>query len=365
MITLKKAAAFGGVIATAFAAFAPANPALAATVEWTGGQHVYVRGVIEPGDDERFDAAILQARLGRKIVKSLWLDSPGGNVAAGIKLAAAVSEAEVHTVVSRGETCSSICVLVYAVGKHRFAFASSRIGVHAVSMHKKDSNGEVIPDAPGIENERAKTLTVDVGRLLAECGVPYQIIGKMMSTKPDAVEWLSAGDAKLWGIEFLDAPPKVASTEPTYVPPMPEPALIPAPQPQYIPPPPPPPQPTYMPPADTRTPGQKVYDWALRSEGTPMAKSSELMGYDWTGKIEYFKSMGAQFTTDCGGGVCKYRGELWSPNRQVRYYLQRINGERVFCVKNYRTGNGACANQDTDEMIYLRKVGTNDRWLKA
>ena len=96
-----------------------------------------------------------------------------------------------------------------------------------------------------------------------------------------------------------------------------------------------------------------------------MSKFSELIEYNWTGKVEYFKSMGAQFTKDCAGGTCKYRGELWSPNRLVLYYAQSVNGERVFCVKNYRTGLGACANQDTDEVIYLRKVGATDRWLKA
>ena len=96
-----------------------------------------------------------------------------------------------------------------------------------------------------------------------------------------------------------------------------------------------------------------------------MSKFSEIIDYDWAGKVEFFKSMGAQFTKDCGGGTCKYRGELWSPNQQVRYYVESVNGERVFCVKNYRTGQGACANQDTDEVIYLRKVGATDRWLKA
>ena len=96
-----------------------------------------------------------------------------------------------------------------------------------------------------------------------------------------------------------------------------------------------------------------------------MSKFSEIIDYDWAGKVEYFKSMGAQFTKECGGGTCKYRGELWSPNQQVRYYVESVDGERVFCVKNYRTGQGACANQDTDEVVYLRKVGANDRWLKA
>jgi hypothetical protein len=126
-----------------------------------------------------------------------------------------------------------------------------------------------------------------------------------------------------------------------------------------------PPRYTPPPPADTRSKGERIYDFVLRSEGTPMSKFSEIIAYNWTGKVEYFNGMGAQFTKDCGGGKCTYRGELWSSNQQVRYYVQNVNGERVFCVKNYRIGLGACANEDSDEVIYLRMVGPNHRWLKA
>jgi hypothetical protein len=54
---------------------------------------------------------------------------------------------------------------------------------------------------------------------------------------------------------------------------------------------------------------------------TPMAKFSEIIEYNWTGKVEYFMSMGAQFTKDCGGGICKYHGELWSPNQLVKQWV--------------------------------------------
>ena len=119
-----------------------------------------------------------------------------------------------------------------------------------------------------------------------------------------------------------------------------------------------------MPPADARSKGQRIYDFALRSEGTPKSKFSEIIEYGWTGKIEYFKASARSSARTLSADI-RYLGELWSRNQQVRYYLQSFNGERVFCVKNYRTGQGACANQGTDEVIYLRKVGANDRWLKA
>jgi hypothetical protein len=34
-----------------------------------------------------------------------------------------------------------------------------------------------------------------------------------------------------------------------------------------------------------------------------MSKFSEIIAYNWTGKVEAFESMGAQFTKDCGGGT--------------------------------------------------------------
>src|SRR5215210_6949800 len=62
---------------------------------------------------------------------------------------------------------------------------------------------------------------------------------------------------------------------------------------EHLPSPPPPYPPS---PADTRSKGQRIYDFALRSEGTPMSKFSQIIDDDWTGRGEYFKCMGAQFT---------------------------------------------------------------------
>ena len=182
-------------------------------------------------------------------------------------------------------------------------------------------------------------VTARFARYLKDWGTPPVIIGKMMGTPGKETATLTDSDLQAWNVRILTA--GSLRRRPT------------------------PRRPTPPPPADTRSKGQRIYDFALRSEGTPMSKFSEIIEYNWTGKVEFFKSMGAQFTKECGGGTCKYRGELWSPNQQVRYYVESVNGERVFCVKNYRTGLGACANQDTDEVVYLRKVGANDRWLKA
>ena len=119
----------------------------------------------------------------------------------------------------------------------------------------------------------------------------------MVGTPGKETATLTDSDLQAWNVRIIRA---------GYTPP-----------PTYTPPPPPytPPTLTPSPPADIRSKGQRIYDFALRSEGTPMSKFSEIIDYDWTGKVEYFKSMGAQFTKDCGGGTCKYRGELWSPNR--------------------------------------------------
>ena len=56
MTTLKKAAAFGGVVATAFgfATFAPTSPALSATFANTDAATITMSGEIELGDEQKF-----------------------------------------------------------------------------------------------------------------------------------------------------------------------------------------------------------------------------------------------------------------------------------------------------------------------
>ena len=327
--------ASAAAMALGFATFVPANPALAATFANTDAATITMTGKIDLGDEQKFVAALRYAPNFRKLV----VNSPGGSINPAYLIGKGLRTGSYEVQVADNGECVSACTLLFAAAAERSAYSSSRIAVHSASTFEADGTRK-----PETDDDLA--VTAKLARYMKDWGTPPVIIGKMIGTPGKETATLTDSDLQAWNVRILTA---------GYTPPPP-----------YTPPPTPYPRRLYpSPPADTRSKGQRIYDFVLRSEGTPMSKFSEIIEYNWTGKVEYFKSMGAQFTKDCGGGTCKYRGELWSPNQQVRYYVQSVNGVRVFCVKNYRTGLGACANQDTDEVIYLRKVGANDRWLKA
>ena len=313
--------ASAAAMALGLATFVPANPALAATFA-TDAATITMTGKIDVGDEQKFFAALSHAPNFRKLV----VNSPGGSIVPAYLIGQFLHTGSYEVQVAHNGVCVSACTLPFAAAAERSAHNSSLIAVHSASRFAPD--GTRMP-----ETVDDLTVTAIFARYLDEWGTPPVIIGKMMRTPGKETATLTDSDLRTWNVRIFPASP------------------------QNLAPP--------LPPTDARSKGERIYDFVLASEGTPMANFSEILEYNWTGKVEFFKSMGAQFTKECGGGRCKYRGELWSPNQQVRYYVESVDGERVFCVKNYRTGQGACANQDTDEVVYLRKVGANDRWLKA
>jgi hypothetical protein len=315
-------------MALGLATFVPANPALAATFANTDAATITLTGKIDHGDEQKFVGALGYAPNFRKLV----VNSPGGSILPAYLIGRGLRTGSYEVQVADNGECVSACTLLLAAAAERSAYGSSRIAVHSASTFEADGTRK-----PETDDDLA--VSAKLARHMTEWGTPAGIIGKMIGTPANKTTPLTDSDLQAWNVRILTA---------RYSPPTP-----------YTPP------PYEPPPADTRSKGQRIYDFVLRSEVTPMTKFSEIIEYNWTGKVEAFESMGAQFTKDCGGGTCTYRGELWSPNQQVRYYVQSLNGVRVFCVKNYRTGRGACANQDTDEVIYLHKVGPNHRWLKA
>jgi hypothetical protein len=66
------------------------------------------------------------------------LNSPGGNLLVGLKLADAVRFVKVATNVAGSATCASACFLVYASGATKLASYTAQVGIHGAS----DKQGE-------------------------------------------------------------------------------------------------------------------------------------------------------------------------------------------------------------------------------
>jgi len=129
-------------------------------------------------------------------VTELRLSSLGGDMLEGVHLADQVARLKLKTVIAKGQDCASACFFAFSAGAQRIAHTGGRLGVHGVSEREGETG-------------RAKSMTVDMARVLASWHVPAEVIGQMVLTPPDRMRWLTVAELKRMGVQ-LD-PDKLAS----------------------------------------------------------------------------------------------------------------------------------------------------------
>jgi hypothetical protein len=193
------------VLAMAPAGWQASGASLKSSVTKDGRIVISISGEITPGDTDAFKAAVKTANDAGKLVSSIRLNSPGGNLLEGAKLADAVRFGKMATNVGQGASCASACFLVFAAGETKFANYTAQIGVHGAS------------DESGAETVQSGAATVSMARIAKELGVPPQIIGRMVVTPPSDMVWLSPQDLMSMGVSMVGKPsqiPSVANTVP-------------------------------------------------------------------------------------------------------------------------------------------------------
>ena len=146
---------------------------------------ITVTGPIEPGDDVRFRDlidALIQGRVYRTHVYpgAIYLNSPGGNVAAAVAMADIVLRDLLITTVENGMTCASACALIYFAGDLRFIEGSGRVGVHRAST----PDGDEAPDA-----------SLFTAAKLRQFCAPRSAVAKLLATPPGGIAWLDSRDS--------------------------------------------------------------------------------------------------------------------------------------------------------------------------
>ncbi len=150
------------------------------------------------GDAERLVSEILASS--RAIRFGLSLYSRGGNILASESLAAVVSRYRIPVIIGAGEMCASGCFLVFAASPSKMFFPSSQIGVHSASLESRETMGSM-------------AMTTTMARSASDLGVPAAIVGKMVTTPPGSMAWLSTDEVIAMGGKLLDEPtPSVPQT---------------------------------------------------------------------------------------------------------------------------------------------------------
>lgn len=160
------------------------------------GRSLVMNGEIVPGDVVRLQAAIDHQTDRGVRVERIFLNSPGGDVQAGMLVAKLVyNYRNIDTVVGRTDECASMCVLVFAAGANKVVYPTSKLGVHSVA--------DVSEDGSRVETTGSIAITATLARLMAAIHVPNSVIVKMLATESSGIRWLDYRDLNSW-VTFLE-----------------------------------------------------------------------------------------------------------------------------------------------------------------
>lgn len=151
---------------------------------------ISVEGELWKSDIVAFNA--IASRMSSAVVV---LNSPGGDLEAGIELGRSIARRGFSTAVV--DTCASACALAWLAGRQRFASQDSRIGFHVAYV------GQVLKRESGLGNAL-------VGHYLGELGLGESVVRYVSSAAPDDMQWLTPADARRLGIHVdrFDSPPE-------------------------------------------------------------------------------------------------------------------------------------------------------------
>lgn len=141
-----------------------------------GGDVLTIRGDIKAGDYVKFRSQF----RGERRIAGLELDSPGGSLHEGVRIAELTRQRRLWTFVAK--ECDSACAFIFLLGRKRYVSGEAKIGVHAVGNDYGAEDSGTIRD------------TIYFARLSATLGVSSSIIGKMVATPPAKIAFLDEAD---------------------------------------------------------------------------------------------------------------------------------------------------------------------------
>jgi hypothetical protein len=199
-------------VALALAAYGLAGSAASAmnlseaTAAAGHGRAVLLEGEIVGGDTEQLSTFLRAHDLDYAHV-TLVLNSPGGNILEAEGLAELIRGHGMAVEVLDGQMCASACFLLFAASRDKSAAPGAMIGVHSASLF-------------GDENLITVGVTTMMAREAAAFDVPPDVIGRMVTTEPSKMAWLTDAELKEMKVHILPAqaaPEEAPQEKPAYV----------------------------------------------------------------------------------------------------------------------------------------------------
>jgi hypothetical protein len=178
--------AFACVVATCW----PASAAdLTTALSRENRTIVLLNSELADGDAGRLRDVIRASMSSGRPVSGIRLNSPGGSLLEGVRLAGVIQNAKIATVIASGATCAAACFIAFIAGNQKFVSATAMVGVPGAA-NSQDAAGEV----PAIV------------RVVKELGLLDAIVEKMIAAREDQVIWLTQDDLRAMGATTTGRP---------------------------------------------------------------------------------------------------------------------------------------------------------------
>jgi hypothetical protein len=151
---------------------------------------VLLNGEIADGDAGRLRDITRGATSSGRPVSGIRLNSPGGNLVEGARLAGLIQGARIATVIASGATCAAACFIAFVAGNQKFASATATVGVPGAAKSGQEAVGEV----PAIV------------RVVKDLGLIDAIVEKMLATSENEIAWLTPDDLRAMGATVTGRP---------------------------------------------------------------------------------------------------------------------------------------------------------------
>lgn len=148
---------------------------------------VFLRGLIERGDAERFIEIV-----DGMPTASIILSGPGGLMSEALEIGAEIRIRSFSTMVLPDEECASACGVIWLSGVRRYMADTSMIGFHAAYVIR---NG--VPYETGMGN-------AEVGSFMTHLGYSIEAIRFLTAAPPNGINWLTLDHARALGIDVYE-----------------------------------------------------------------------------------------------------------------------------------------------------------------
>lgn len=154
----------------------------------SGRPVLLLQGRIVPGDAARLRAAL--AGVSPRVA-GLVLNSPGGSVLEAQDMAKLIRDSGAAVLVPANAVCASACFMLFAAARNKLVEPGAMVGVHSASV----AGGNETMDTLGV--------TTLMARSAASYGVPSAITGRMVTTRPGQMAWLTRTELESMGTRVV------------------------------------------------------------------------------------------------------------------------------------------------------------------